>query len=394
MNLSRTLSRLLLGLLPVVLTGCGIFGGDKDESLEPQELRDFQQNLPVKRAWSAKLGDSSEFLRLALSPDGNDERIYAASRDGVVSAFEPATGQRLWRTELKLPLSAGPGFGADTVVVAGSSGQIVALRAGDGSQIWQTTIGRETLAKPLITGDSIVVYSIDGTLRVLNRFNGRERWSIEQTLPPLTLRGSSSPAVVGQTVIAGFDNGRLVATNMDDGTPIWEVVLSPPTGRSDLERLADVDGPVAVVGQDIYASAYQGRLAALAAESGQALWTREISSFVGVGADTQNVYVASDSGEVLALSRSNGNERWRNDALLRRGPTTIVPFNDSVVVGDFDGYVHFFSKDDGSTVARVRVGKGMLSGPPVVIGDRLYLQSESGRLDVFAIDRPERSDDT
>ncbi len=394
MSVSRTLSRLLLGLLPIALAGCGIFGGDKDEALEPQELRDFQQTLPVERAWSTKLGDGSEFLRLALSPAGNEERIYAASQDGVVSAFAAATGQRLWRTELELPLSAGPGVGADTLVVAGRSGDLVALRTEDGSQIWQTNVGRETLAKPLITGGDVVVYSIDGTLRVLSRYDGSERWSIEQTLPPLTLRGTSSPAIVGQTVIAGFDNGRLVATSMDDGAPIWEVVLSPPTGRSDLERLADVDGPVAVVGQDIYASAYQGRLAALAAESGQTLWTRDISTFVGVGADSENIYVASDTGEVLALSRANGSERWRNDALLRRGPTAVVPFEDSVVVGDFDGYVHFFSKDDGSTMARVRVGKGMLSGPPVVIGDRLYLQSETGRLEAFEIDRPEPPDDT
>jgi outer membrane protein assembly factor BamB len=390
-----TALRLSLPILAAIgLSGCGIFGGDKDESLEPQKLRDIRQTLPVKRAWSAKLGDGSEFLRLALSPAGDGERVFAASRDGVVSAFESSTGRRLWRSELKMPLSAGPGFGADTVVVAGSRGQVVALHAGDGSEIWHTNIGRETLAKPLIAEGQVVVYSIDGTLRVLDRFNGRERWSIEQPMPPLTLRGSSTPAVVGRTVIAGFDNGRLVATNIDDGAPAWEVVLSPPSGRSDLERLADVDGPVATIGQDIYATAYQGQLAALAAESGQALWTRDISTYVGVGADPDNLFVASETGELVALRRSSGTEIWRNDDLLRRGPTTPVPFDDTVVVGDFEGYVHFFSKTDGTPVARVRVGKGMLSGPPVVIGERLYLQSESGRLEVFAIDRPERPDDT
>ena len=390
-----TALRLSLPILAAIgLSGCGIFGGDKDESLEPQKLRDIRQTLPVKRVWSAKLGDGSEFLRLALSPAGDGERVFAASRDGVVSAFESSTGRRLWRSELKMPLSAGPGFGADTVVVAGSRGQVVALHAGDGSEIWRTNIGRETLAKPLIAEGQVVVYSIDGTLRVLDRFNGRERWSIEQPMPPLTLRGSSTPAVVGRTVIAGFDNGRLVATNIDDGAPAWEVVLSPPSGRSDLERLADVDGPVATIGQDVYATAYQGQLAALAAESGQALWTRDISTYVGVGADRDNLFVASDTGELVGLRRSSGTEIWRNDDLLRRGPTTPVPFDETVVVGDFEGYVHFFSKTDGTPVARVRVGKGMLSGPPVVIGERLYLQSESGRLEVFAIVRPERPDDT
>ena len=195
--------------------------------------------------------------------------------------------------------------------------------------------------------------------------------------------------MVGRTVVAGFDNGRLIATGILDGAPRWEIVLSPPTGRSDLERLADVDGHIAAVDQDIYATAYQGRLAALAVESGQILWSREISTHVGVSADSENIYLTSDIGEVIALDRSTGTEKWRSDALLRRRPTVPVPFGDSVVVGDLEGYVHFFDKAGGELVARRRVGKGMLSGTPVVHDDRLYVQSESGRLEAFIIERPE-----
>lgn len=383
----------ILALCVLTLSACGIFGGDDDDELEPRELLDIKQTLPVKRLWSAGVGGGSEFLRLALSPAGNDERIYAAGRDGTVSAFDAATGSRLWRTELDLPLSAGPGIGAGILVVAGSDGNVVALRAEDGGIAWRTDVDRESLARPLVADDSVVIYTIDGSLRVLSRFNGSERWSMEEQMPPLTLRGSSSPVVVGRSVIAGFDNGRLISTAILDGSPRWEIVLSPPTGRSDLERLADVDGHIAAVGQDIYATAYQGRIAALAAESGQALWTRDISTHVGVSADSENVYVATEAGEVMALSRTGGTERWRNDSLLRRQPTVPMPFDDSVVAGDFEGFVHFFSKADGTPVARVRVGKGMLSGAPAVIGDRLFVQSESGRLDAFVIDRPDDSDD-
>jgi outer membrane protein assembly factor BamB len=241
----------------------------------------------------------------------------------------------------------------------------------------------------LVQGNAIVVYTIDGTLRVLSLANGSERWSLEQTLPPLTLRGSAPPIIVGTTVIAGFDNGRLIASGLSDGAARWEVMLSPPTGRSDLERLSDIDGIIAAVGQDIYATAYQGRLAALAAESGQVLWTREISTHIGLAADLENVYVVTETGELVALARRNGSELWRHDALLRREPTAPVTYRDTVVVGDFEGYVHFFNNSDGKTVARVRVGKGMLSAAPVVIDDRLYVQSESGRLDVFEIETPD-----
>jgi outer membrane protein assembly factor BamB len=378
-----------LALATILLSGCGIFGGDDDEALQPKELSEVRETLPVDRLWSASVGDGSEFLRLALAPAGLGDRIFAASRDGVVTAWDAASGKRLWRTELKTLLSAGPGAGSDTIVVAGSDGDLVALRAEDGTVMWRTDVAREALARPIVADDSVVVYTIDGSLRVLSRFNGDERWSMSEQLPPLTLRGSSSPVVVNRSVIAGFDNGRLIATALLDGAPRWEIVLSPPTGRSDLERLADVDGHIAAVGQDIYATAYQGRMAALAAESGQALWSREISTHVGVSADSDNVYLTADSGEVIALDRTTGGEEWRNDALLRRQPTVPVPFGESVVVGDFEGYVHFFDSTNGTLVARRRVGKGMLSGAPVVHRDRLYVQSESGRHEAFAIDRPE-----
>lgn len=383
-----------LALAGTLLSACGIFGGDDDEALQPKALADVRQTLPVDRAWSAGVGDGSEFLRLALAPAGLGDRVFTASRDGVVTAWDAASGQRLWRTELDTLLSAGPGAGSDTVVVAGSDGDVVALRDEDGTVMWRTDVAREALSSPIVIDDSVVLYTIDGSLRVLSRFNGNERWSMSEELPPLTLRGSSSPVVVNRTVVAGFDNGRLIATGLADGSPRWEIVLSPPTGRSDLERLADVDGHIAAVGQDIYATAYQGRLAALAAESGQALWSREISTHVGVSADAESVYLTADTGEVIALDRTTGAEEWRSDALLRRKPTVPVPFGESVVVGDFEGYVHFFDRTSGTVVARKRVGKGMLSGPPVVHRDRLYVQSESGRVEVFVIDRPEAEEAT
>lgn len=375
--------------LGILLSGCGIFGGDKDEELEPQELVEFRPALSVKRVWSAKLGGGSELLRIALSPAGTADKVFAANRDGNVTAFDPETGQRLWRTELELPLSAGPGVANDRVVVASSDGFLVCLAVDDGREVWRVNVGGESIARPLVRGDSVVVYTIDGRLSARSLFNGRERWTVEQTLPPLTLRGASPPIVVGTTVIAGFDNGRLIASGLADGATRWEVMLSPPTGRSDLERLADVDGVLAAVGQDVYASAYQGRLASLAAESGQILWTREIATHIGLTADLESVYAVAATGELIAMQRSNGTELWRHDQLLRRQPTAPVVFMNTVVVGDFEGYVHFFSNADGSPVARVRVGKGMLSGPPVVIGGRLYVQSESGRLAVFEIEPPE-----
>lgn len=388
----RLTSQLVLIATVLLASGCELFGG-KDDELKPAELLDFDTTLNVRKVWSAKVGKGSETLRVALMPAGDGNRIYTASRDGVVSAFDQETGKRLWQVDLDLPLTSGPGVGENLVVVAGYDGELITLRADDGSEVWRRNISGESLAAPLIKDRYLVVYTIDGRLRVLSLFDGTDEWQLEQSLPALTLRGSSAPLLVGTTVIAGFDNGRLIAASLDDGATLWEAMLSPPSGRSDLERLADVDGTMMAVGQDVYAAGYQGRVASLAAESGQVLWARELSSHSGIGVDFSNVYLVVDEGELVALLRRNGGDVWRSEALLRREPTTPVAFGTAVAVGDFEGYVHFFDKIDGSPVARVRVGSGLISGAPVVIGGRLYVQSESGVVSAYEVPVPESPGD-
>ncbi len=377
----------------LLIAGCSIFGGDDDEELQPTKLLKFEQTLDVRRLWSAKLGDGTEFLRIALSPAGDGNRIYAASYDGKVSAYDPEDGDRIWRTEVDVVLSAGPGVGEGLVVVAGYDGDLIALSAEDGAELWRTNIAGESLARPLIKEDAVVAYTIDGRLRVFSAFDGSERWTLEQSLPALTLRGSAAPIVVGSTVVAGFDNGRLLAISLSDGSEQWQAVLTPPSGRSDLDRLADVDGTITAVGQDVYAAGYHGRVASLAVESGQVLWAREISGLSGLDADWNNIYLVGEEGELLALLRRNGDDVWRQEALIRREPTAPVAFSTAVVVGDFEGYVHFFNNFDGRPVARVRAGKGMISHGPVVIGGRLYVQNESGKLSAYGVPLPEPRDD-
>lgn len=373
----------------IFLSGCSIFGKDEDEELEPLELTDIEETLDVRRVWSEKLGAGTELLRVGLSPSGDGNRVYAASYDGKVTAFEAEDGGRAWRVETDTRLSAGPGVGNGLVVVAGYDGDLIALRAEDGEVVWATNIDGESLAKPLVQDNVVIVHTIDGRLRAFSARDGSEAWSIEQPVPALTQRGTATPVLAGGSVITGFDNGRLVAVDADDGVVEWESVLTPPSGRSDLDRLADVDGKLAVVGQDVYAAGYNGRVAAVAAESGQLLWSREISSPEGVSADWNNIYTVADDGAIVALLRRSGEDVWRQESLLRREPTTPVPFGTAVVVGDFAGYVHFFSNFDGRPVARERVGSGMISSPPVVMGDKLFVQSEDGVLSAFVVQLPE-----
>jgi outer membrane protein assembly factor BamB len=375
----------------LLVAGCGLFA-DKDEELEPKELVSIKESVKVRKVWSAKLGGGSEALRLALRPTGDGNRIYAASHDGKVSAFDPETGKLAWRTKLDVEITAGPGVGEGYVAVMSRDGYAILLDADNGEERWRVDVEAESLARPLIKDETVVVKTIDNRLQAFSLFDGRSRWSIQRSTPPLTMRGSSSPVAVGNNVIAGFDSGRILGAELDGGTIVWEAMLSPPQGRSDLDRLSDIDGELAVVGQDVYATGYQGRLAAAASESGQILWSREVSSVEGVAADWNSLYTVRDDGEILALTRRNGSESWRNDSLLRREPTLAIPFGTTVVVGDFEGYIHFFNTIDGEAVARKKLGGSAISSDPFVMANRLYVQTDGGELGVFVIvdDRPQR----
>ncbi len=383
-----------LAVATLIVSGCSLFGGDDEIELEPAELVDIETTVDVRKLWSAKVGKDAEFLRVMLRPAGDGNRIFAASRDGNVVAFDAESGKQAWKTELDVELSAGPGVGSGMVAVGSADGWVIVLDTKDGSERWRVSLGGETLAPPLIDENIVIVATIDNRLRALSGFDGSERWIIEKATPALTMRGSAGPAIAGNTVIAGFDNGRLLAAQLETGDVLWDSVLAPPSGRSDLERLSDIDGQISVVGQDIYAAGYQGRVASIAAESGQVLWAREISSYVGVSVDWNSVYTTNDNGEVIALTRSNGQEHWRQSSLLRREPTLPVAFSTTIVVGDLEGYLHFFSVIDGTPVARLRQGSAAISGVPVVISNRLYVQSDSGGITAYVVRLPKPTSNT
>jgi outer membrane protein assembly factor BamB len=270
-------------------------------------------------------------------------------------------------------------------VVASSDGVVSALNAADGTPMWQTRVSGEVLATPAVSGSVVVVRSVDGRLRALSGTDGRELWSFEHKPPRLSLRGNASPAVGGELVVAGFDNGRIGAYTLREGEPVWENLVSTGRGRTELERLADVDADVQVVGQDVYAASFNGRLANLAIESGQIIWAIDLSSHDALGVDWTTVYATDAAGEVLAVNRASGAVIWRQNGLRRRGTTGPEPFGRSAVVGDFEGYLHWLDALTGAFQARVRADDAAIVGTPVGAGEYLLAQDEADRVFAFRI---------
>jgi outer membrane protein assembly factor BamB len=381
------LQRFALGA--VVLVTVGACAGRKDTSEPPAALTEFAATLDVERVWSGKVGGKSERLRLGLRPATDGARIYAGSYDGQVSSFDAQTGEKVWSIKTRLPLTAGPGFGEGVLAFGTADGDLLLLDAATGAERWRQGIGSEVLAAPAIGPGVVAVRTVDGRLRGFSIANGTTVWTVEQTLPALTLRGNTAPRVAGTLVISGFNNGRVGAYEISNGDPAWEVAIANPTGRSELERLVDVSAGLQIVGNDVYVVGYHGRAVGIDLATGVVLWQQDLSSYSGLGADLNNIYVTSDFDAVVALERRAGTQLWRQEALRLRDVTAPTRYANTLVVGDYEGYLHWLSPDDGSFLARVRAAGQRISAAPLVVGQNVYVQGDDGTVAAYTLRRDE-----
>src|SRR5690606_1930243 len=236
----------------VIASGCSLFGGGDSSAEPPAELTEIEQTLEITRMWSTRVGRGTEGLRLGLRPSTDGVNVYAGAYDGRVAAIDANTGREVWSTDTDAPLSAGPGYGNGVLVFGTSAGELLALEAESGVERWRVPVGSEVLAPPAVGSNIVVLRSTDGRLRGFSVANGREQWTVEQSQPPLTVRGDTKPEIAGQTVVAGFDNGRIGAYRIASGDPIWEVQIGFPAGRTELDRLVDIGGDLQIVGSDVY----------------------------------------------------------------------------------------------------------------------------------------------
>lgn len=358
-------------------------GCAKDKDVEkPSKLVDFRESVSIDRLWSASLGGGDEIMRAGLAPALEDGKVFAAGRDGDVAALRLTDGKQLWRVRTKATLGGGPGAGQGMVVVGSSDGEVIALDAADGRQRWRVAVGGEVLSAPAVAADAVIVRTIDGRLHGLALDDGRELWRDEQNMPRLTLRGTAAPVIADRAAICGFDNGRVLAVETRDGETLWESLVSPARGRTELERLIDIDSAVKVSGADVFVAGFQGRVAMLALDSGQTWWSREVSSHRGLDIDDERVFVSTAGGEVVALRRRTGVEVWRQDALRRRGLSGPAVVGSQVVVADIEGYLHWLDAETGAFVARGKAG-GRVTNAPRVADGILVVQDDEGRVSAF-----------
>ncbi|WP_260295116.1 outer membrane protein assembly factor BamB [Sedimenticola hydrogenitrophicus] len=376
---------LLISLLVLLLSGCGSINpmdwfAEDDNSEPPAELVELDETVPSRVLWSTSIGGGADKQRVKLVPFIEDDRIYAASRKGEVRALDAATGRALWSVDTGLEISGGPGAGEGLVLFGTSNGEVIALDQAGGGEKWRTRVSSEVLSVPKAARGVVVVHTIDGKLFGLDTATGAQQWIYDRSIPVLTLHGNSSPVITGDRVIAGFASGKLAMFNLRDGELLWELTVSAPSGRSELERMVDIDGDPLVIGDVVYAVTYQGEMAAVSLETGIVLWRRKLSSYAGMGADYGQIYVSDDTDHVLSVDPGNGSALWKNQKLQYRKLTAPVVLGERILVGDFEGYLHFLSREDGRLDGRVRVAKSAISTPPIVIDGTVYIYADGGEI--------------
>lgn len=352
----------------------------------PKELLPLDPQIEVTTLWKESVGDGGGEQRVALVPALFYDKIVAADRKGIVNAYKLEDGELLWEVETELLLSGGPGVGDGTVIIGTSDGQVIALSEEDGSELWRVQVTSEVLAVPQVAHGIVIIRTVDGRISGLNEIDGQQIWFYDRAVPALSLRGTSTPVVLRDIVIDGYASGKLVALRLNDGRVGWEVSIATPSGRTELDRIVDIDADPVIAGDVIYIASYHAGITAMSLGTGELLWNRrEISSFAGMDAGWRYLFVTDEKSNIWALDLDNGATVWKQDELQNRQLTAPAIHDDYFVVGDYEGYLHWFSQDDGREVARLEIDDEGIFVKPVVESDVLYAYGKGGILAAVSI---------
>lgn len=377
-------------LCAATLAGCstikGWFDGkDKDRSAEPSELTEFSPSANVNQIWSAEAGKGEQLLGLRQGPAIADGRVYAAAVEGGVRAFDLQTGATVWTYDSDLPLSGGPGAGDGLVAVGSLEGDVIALDAATGAEKWHAKVVNEVIAAPAVGQGMVIVHSNDGRVTAFDAATGERSWFWNREMPLLTVRGNDAPSLGPGYVFVGNDDGTVTALSLADGRELWSQVIAEPDGRTELERMADVDGTPTLDGATLYATSFKRQTLAIEAPSGRPIWAHDSGGPGRVGIASDRVLVTDPDGIVWALDKNSGSALWSQPALARRSLTAPAVQGDYAVVGDYDGYLHWLKLDTGELAARTRTGRDAVRAAPVVVDGILVVQDIDGGISAYQV---------
>ncbi len=397
---------LIILVVLAALSGCAAtekvtdyFKGGSDNAELPSPLVEFRPLINVIELWKKNNGVGTDEQYLKLAPVIVNQRLYVVDSAGNVGAMDATNGKRLWQKKIAasesvdgksgwfrggdIHITGGPGYGENTLMVGSLEGEVISLSAENGNELWRTKVSSEVLSPPQRASEVAIVRTIDGKVFGIDADKGRRLWIYDRTVPPLTLRGTSTPAIDSGIVVAGFDGGKMAALDVRTGKLLWETSIATARGRSELERMVDIDSEPVIVDGTVYIATFQGHVAAVQLDTGRILWSNDLSSYAGFSADEQSIYVTDEDSHVWALDRFSGTVLWEQENLHARAVSAPGAVGDQIVVGDLEGYLHWINKKTGEFSARIRLCKDPVIAEPIVVGKIVYAYCSDGRLAAY-----------
>jgi len=383
----RICSKLVgVGVL-ALMTGCSTlnslnpFASDKKGD-QPAKLVELKGSMAVRTAWKLDIGKARGYT---FSPALTGNTVVVAGGDGKIARVEAESGKQLWRIDADAELTAGVGTDGNLIVVGADKGVLMAFDM-DGKKMWTSQLSSEILSAPVVSQGVVVARSIDNRIVGIDAANGNKKWTVQKVSPPLTLRNAPGMIVAGTDVIVAQPGGKLSSLILATGAPRWDVEVGVSRGATELERVTDIGGAPVLFENEVCAASYQGRVGCFDLATGSAKWTRDLSSSVGVAVDQMYVFAPDDKGALHAFTRDTGSSSWKNDKLSFRRLSTPLSYGRAVAVGDFEGYVHFLSREDGSFLARAATDGSPIMGTPLVAGTNLIFQTQNGTVTAIAVE--------
>ena len=381
---------MLIFFRALLVAGLAVFAvscSSTDNSEPPAPLTDIKNALKIDVLWTtdtdAGIGAGSYNLQPLLVQD----RIFTIDTDGLIKSIDANNGKLQWRFATGIQPVAGLAGNDDIIIASSRDGELNLYARVSNSLVlrWSARLKGEIRSAPVIGARNLFIRTMDGRLSAVSIADGDIQWAISHFVPTLSLTGNSSPVLYNDLVIAGFDDGKILAFDKNNGQQVWQTIVSQPKGRSEIERLVDIDGQFVLKDGVIYVSSYQGRLAAIQAINGEQLWSRNFSSFNAIAIDDQAIYLTSDDSHIWSIDRRTGSALWAQDVLHARKVSAPLLFADKLIVGDLHGYVHWFNKSDGSLLGRIQPGDERYYAQPFAWRNKVLVMDSAGSLSSLAL---------
>lgn len=350
-----------------VLSGC--FGGATKP--QPAELQPVSALVSARQSWNVRIGK----VDFPLQPSVSGNSVAFASGDGTVALLDAQTGRDIWRVALGNPIAAGVGSDGRLAAVVTRDNEVVAIQ--DGRELWRQKLSAQAFTAPFVAGGRVFVLAADRSVNAFDAQTGRKLWIQQRPNEPLVLRQSGVMLAVGDTLVVGL-SGRLAGLNPGNGSVRWEVPIASPRGINDVERLVDLVGRVSRDGDNVCARAFQASIGCVNAARGSLLWTKPANGLQGLAGDDRLLFGTEADGTVIAWRRTDGERTWSTERLRYRSLSAPLVAGRSVAVGDFSGFIHLLSREDGSLLNRLPTDGSPIAAAPVLAGNTLIAVTQNG----------------